>query len=265
METQKIDWSGVKKLALKSVSTDVIVIRGTEKEKTIQYEGEAPKIEKRNETLEISIKGVNSILGGIFSFGSSTDALKIEVPEDLEEISVSQVSGDVDMKSTSAEKIVLRSVSSDVKLDLVKCAKLETKTVSGDIHLVSPSVQHLVVTSVSGDIVFKNVTCERHEWLITTVSGDVNIETVGVPSITLSFRSRSGDLSSNVGYTRDGKNYLFNDGKLKMTVNSTSGDVQITATNRADRTDSIEKKILKLVADGKLSYEQAKEIIEELK
>jgi len=169
------------------------------------------------------------------------------------------------MKSTSAEKIVLRSVSSDVKLDLVKCAKLETKTVSGDIHLVSPSVQHLVVTSVSGDIVFKNVTCERHEWLITTVSGDVNIETVGVPSITLSFRSRSGDLSSNVGYTRDGKNYLFNDGKLKMTVNSTSGDVQITATNRADRTDSIEKKILKLVADGKLSYEQAKEIIEELK
>jgi len=51
METQKIDWSGVKKLALKSVSTDVIVIRGTEEEKTIQYEGEAPKIEKRNETL----------------------------------------------------------------------------------------------------------------------------------------------------------------------------------------------------------------------
>ncbi|MGJ8454555.1 DUF4097 family beta strand repeat-containing protein [Pseudothermotoga sp. U03pept] len=260
MEKQLIDFAKIKKLVVKVVSANIKIF-GQSSENYVAYESQEPSLEYKDDTLVVSSRDQHFLN---FGFSHSEGRLELAIPVDMKEISVGCVSSDVTIRSIRTERLMVRTVSGDVLLEDVVCSDCQMKTVSGDMTFDSPAIEKLVFSSVSGDLTMKNlVTCDS-EWIITTTSGDISFETVGIPNMRLTMRTASGDLNTNVGYTRQGRDYLFGDGRMRITANTTSGDVQVKATNRAERSEGIEKKILRLVASGKLTYEQAKQILDEL-
>ncbi|HOJ89364.1 MAG TPA: DUF4097 family beta strand repeat-containing protein [Pseudothermotoga sp.] len=266
MQKQLIDFSKIDKLIVKIVDSDLKVVGTQSSDTYIAYESDQPHLEYNGDTLTISTKERQFSFLGPVVFGprGSKEALEIVVPHGLEELTVSGVSSDILMRSITGRNLVVRTISGDIVLDNVEFTDWQIKTVSGDIRMDSPVAAKLVFSSVSGDLKIKNLTCRESEWIASTTSGDIFIETVGIPSIRLTMRTASGEVNANVGYTREGRDYLFGDGRMKITVSTASGDVDIKSTNRAERSEGIEKKILRLVASGKLTYEQAKQILDEL-
>ncbi|HEY8540963.1 MAG TPA: DUF4097 family beta strand repeat-containing protein, partial [Pseudothermotoga sp.] len=183
---------------------------------------------------------------------------------ELREFMISSVSSDIMVHSVRGEILTVKTISGDIVLDSVEFSDCQVKTVSGDIKMDSPTIAKFVFSSVSGDLNIKNLICQNGDWIVSTTNGDLIMETVGVPNMRLTMRTASGELNTNVGYTREGRDYLFGDGRMKITISTASGDVDIISTNRAERSEGIEKKILRLVASGKLTYEQAKQILDEL-
>lgn len=264
MEKQKVDFSSVKKLIVKVVSSNVTIMGSDPLETYISYTGRQPDLELKDDVLTITLKENN--LFNVFDFGfkSSNGEIIIAAPYELMELSLNGVSSDVEVKTIKVNNLSLRTVSGDLSIDDVYSKQCQIKTVSGDVTISSSRLEKAVFTSVSGDLLVKGLNCDNYEWILSTASGDLTVETAGIPDLRLSMRTASGDLTTNIGYTREGRDYIFGDGKMKITVSSASGDVCIKSTNRAERTENIEKKILKLVASGKLSYEQAKQILDEL-
>ncbi|AEH50740.1 DUF4097 family beta strand repeat-containing protein [Pseudothermotoga thermarum] len=259
MQKFSLDFSDVRKLIVKSLSSDV-QISSSQMEYSVTGPEKDLLIEKKNGTLEISVTG----RGMIPIFNHDSTPISLTIPTQLDEIIVTTISGDVKANHVKAENMKFKTTSGEISLNRLLANFCEIKTVSGDISISQQSSRKIVITTVSGDIKIKEVVCEDYEWIISSISGDVEIETVGVPSLRILFKTVGGDLTSNIGYVREGKEYVFGDGRMRLIVNTTSGDLTIKSTNRAERAESIEKKILKLVAEGKLSYEQAKEILKEL-
>lgn len=266
MKRQSIDFSKINKLIVKTVDNDLKVIGTQSSDTYIAYESEEPYLEYKDDTLTISTKNKHFSFLGPIAFGSlgSREALEIFIPHGLKELTVSGVSSDIMVRSVKDEFLIIRTISGDIVLDNAEAADCQIKTVSGDIKMDSPTFTKLVFSSVSGDLWIKNLICHDSDWIVSTTSGDLVIQTVGVPNMRLTMRTASGELKTNVGYVREGRDYLFGDGRMKITISTASGDVDIKSTNRDERSDGIEKKILRLVANGKLTYEQAKQILDEL-
>ncbi len=260
MQKQLLDFTGVRKLIIKSIDSDVQVSVS----KTGEFYVTGPEkdllVDKRNEILEISTRG--RFIIPMLNYDSTP--ISVLVPANLGEIFVNTVSGDLKLDALRANKISIKTTSGDIVFAAGVSDFCEIRSISGDTSLSQPNIKRLVITSISGDIVIKEILCGDQDWIISSVSGDVELDTAGIPSMRLTFRTAGGDFTSNVGYTREGKEYVIGDGRMKLVVSTTSGDLTIRATNRAERTEDIERKILKLVADGKLSYEQAREILREL-
>ncbi len=266
VERQSIDFTKIRKLIVKIVDSDVKILGTQSADTYILYQSQPPSLEYKDDTLIISTKDKHfSLLGPvIFGLQSSQESMELVVPCELKELMVSGVSSDVTIHSMKGEALSVKTVSGDISMDSVEFSDCQIKTVSGDITMDSPKIARLVFSSVSGDLNIKNLVCQNSEWIVSTTSGDLTMETVGVPNVRLTMRTASGELNTNVGYTREGRDYLFGDGRMKVTVSTASGDVDIRSTNRTERSDGIEKKILRLVASGKLTYEQAKQILDEL-
>lgn len=266
MEKQAIDFTKIKKLIVKTVDTDVKIFGTQSSDTYVTYESQQPHLEYKDDTLTISTRDKHfSLLGPvIFGSGSSQESMEIAVPYELKELMISGVSSDITIRSVRGEALTVKAISGDIALDNVEFSDCQIKTVSGDIRMDSPTIAKFVFSSVSGDLNIKNLICQNGDWIVSTTSGDLIMETVGVPNMRLTMRTASGELNTNVGYTREGRDYLFGDGRMKITISTASGDVDIISTNRAERSEGIEKKILRLVASGKLTYEQAKQILDEL-
>lgn len=266
MEKLSIDFARFKKLVVKVVDMDVRITGTHSSEAYISFESEQPHLEYKDDTLVITAKEKHFSLLGPMIFGSHSteETMQIVVPYQLKELTVNGVSSDVAVYSIKGEVLAVKTISGDVVLENVEFSDCQMKTVSGDIKIDSPVIAKLVFSSVSGDLHIKNLICQDGDWIVSTTSGDLTMQTVGVPNMRLTLRTASGELNTNVGYTREGRDYLFGDGRMKMTISTASGDVNIISTNRAERSEGIEKKILRLVASGKLTYEQARQILDEL-
>ncbi len=260
MQKQPLDFSSVKKLVVKSIDSDVQIDVSKTGEYFVVGSEKDLLIDRKNDTVEISTRG--RFILPMIHYDSSP--ISVSIPPQLNEILVTSVSGDVKVNSVKASKLSFKTTSGEFTCDSINCDFCEIRTISGDISLSQPNTRRLVITTISGDIEIKGVVPGDYDWVISSVSADVELETVGVPNMRVTFRTASGDLTSNIGYTREGREYLFGDGRMKVVVSTTSGDLTIKATNRAERAEDIEKKILRLVAEGKLSYEQAREILKEL-
>jgi len=261
VQKELIDFAKIRKLIVKVVSSEIKIFGTQSAENYVAYESQQPSLEFKDGTLVVSTRD-RHFLG--FAVLESKEKLEIAVPLNMKEISLGCVSSEVSISSVKSEVLLLRTVSGDASLEDIESYECQIKTVSGDITIDSPNFAKLVFSSVSGDLIVRNLITQSGEWIISTTSGDITFETVGIPNMQLMMRTASGELSTNVGYTRQGRDYLFGNGKMKVTVSTASGDVVIRSTNRAERAEGIEKKILRLVASGKLTYEQAKEILDEL-
>lgn len=255
----------VSEVRVKITSGNLKVMRSPEGSFKLFFEEIEPDVRIDGNALIIDAKKIESGIFGLLGFSSSSsEQLELHIPVDLASIFVNSVSADVQVSSVNAEKCMFRTVSGEIILENCRSRNVEVKSVSGDVVLSAIDVERLVISNASGDVIVNKLECREHDWLLNTVSGDVELNVVGLPNMKLILKSASGELTSNVGYSRHGNEYVFGDGRMRIIVSTVSGDVRVKVMSKRERVEEIERRILRLVAEGKLSYEEAKRMLEEL-
>lgn len=146
------------------------------------------------------------------------------------------VSGDLVLDQVAGE-LRVKGVSGDVSLRATASLPLlEIATVSGDASVVAPSVGRASVTTVSGDVELETVLGSDADHRVETVSGDLSFGTIG--DLQLEVRGLSSDADvrfpHRVSGSRDRRRYAVGDGGPSVLFSSMSGDVEVRPARRLD-------------------------------
>ena len=144
--------------------------------------------------------------------------INIFVPSDLslEKVDIETVAGDINM-SCKCNTVNLKTISGDVELKLATLNKIECNTISGDVNMSSLEGDDISVSSKSGDISINSLSA--NDIKLSTISGD--IKNINVNSNTMEANSVSGDI----------KAYIKAD---MMAYKTKSGDVTINIDDLQD-------------------------------
>ena len=141
---------------------------------------------------------------------ASSGNLTFEQKGSSEEISVEVSSGKIDLTAENADDVKLISSSGEIKADIEKVKNYKSESSSGDEN-----------------ISFTNV---PEETSIVASSGDITLHLPKDASVSADISTSSGDVSSDIEHSKpnkDGNKYVFGGGKNKMSITTSSGDVEI--------------------------------------
>jgi hypothetical protein len=166
-------------------------------------------------------------------------------------IEAESVSGEVNLRASSIEKLEVASVSGDVRVDGA-AVRIDAETVSGDVHVTGTAAEVAVETvsgnatvhlsavdefeaaSVSGDIEFDGALAANGRMDVESMSGDVDIALPADTSARVSAETFSGDLDNDFGLAvekDDGPGSSMRGklgaGSAHIEVESFSGDVNL--------------------------------------
>lgn len=170
--------------------------------------------------------------------------LVVEIPADCK-IEINNVSATMSFNETNAKEIELNSVSGDVKADsLIVEGKIEINTTSGNVGVSKVVADKFDYNTVSGDLVIPEFFADK--LTMASVSGDMNISVgdinkidfdttsgngvIDIPDdsgLTLNKSTLSGNVKSNLEYSKNGDTFVFGNGEIKVSFNSVSGDISI--------------------------------------
>ncbi len=198
----------------------------------------------------VTVKTHDKTLLGASS-GKNELEMIVTIPSDYKgEISLSTVSGKIQFSGLSPDRLQMSTVSANIEITEANCTEADISSVSGLISYSDSAAESIEAESVSGDIVLssmdnddlkaKNVSGdviirspgETGDMDISTVSGEVVIETTPNAGFTLSFTTVSGDLKSGselVMKEFDGRNItaVSGDGQYSVKVSTISGKLEI--------------------------------------
>ncbi|MCK9224546.1 MAG: DUF4097 domain-containing protein [Candidatus Muirbacterium halophilum] len=131
----------------------------------------------------------------------------------------------------------LKTVSGDVKFDILKSAICKIKTVSGDFSAESLKIDSFGFKSVSGDAKISEINSDTFEF--DSVSGDLKGDFI--KSDNIKFKAISGDIkvkaiNNNLSGSTVSGDIVFNCEKLpeKLKAKTVSGDINVEADNKSD-------------------------------
>lgn len=149
------------------------------------------------------------------------------------EADLENVSGDILAKITTPRAQV-ESVSGDVQLQGGLDGEVSVETVSGDVDLVARSLSQLKLSSVSGDITARTALRPDAEVEGETLSGALTLHLPRATSASLHVETFSGDIDSPAGKVHreehgPGKSLdaRIGDGRGEIKLESFSGDVRV--------------------------------------
>ena len=150
--------------------------------------------------------------------GSGDTKLTVYLPEEVETLSVSAVSGDLLIgDGLGAEETVLETVSGDVNAGGLRGGSLTVTTVSGEVEMSGITAEgDAGFESVSGDISLSGFTAG--DMTVETISGDVSAEDADAAALDIS--TVSGDVSLALRSAMD------------YAVSTVSGDVNVPAADK---------------------------------
>lgn len=210
----------------------------------------------------IEVKKKKEYLFNFFSFGEDLH-LEVSLPHGVANLKAESASGDVHCQ-TSCNRMLLKSLSGDIKAQELNCEELfidnvsgdcdvdilktnvySIKVISGDLHITCDQAEKGKVTSISGDVKYEG---DTKEIIIDTKSGDIQLNlvdgdtcqvkmlsgdiTIKLPNeagFECIYSKLSGDFKTNLkGQVQNqDKLYTYGDGRIKMVIESLSGDVRI--------------------------------------
>ena len=142
----------------------------------------------------------------------------LQVKEDLE---VDTVSGGITLDQIKVNLIDTHTTSGSIKLYEVVAEEIENATTSGDIE-VKGTCNYLKNNTTSGRLKIKLDEMSK-EISASSVSGNVNLEIPENNGFELKYSTVSGDLKSEFELDE----YIYKDRNAKITVKTTSGDLNI--------------------------------------
>lgn len=128
-------------------------------------------------------------------------------PAVVGELNVDNVSGRVECTLNAIAKTRLNTMSGNVNLRAASTKEVEVETVSGTINLNLPIVDEVEAKSVSGNVTLALAKDASFAMNVSTASGRVS----------------TGDFAC----TKSGSRYLSGTGKIRIEVETTSGDVTL--------------------------------------
>lgn len=152
-------------------------------------------------------------------------------------------SGDTELGEVTAEQVDLSSSAGSICADSVSVQSLTCRASSGSIDIDTVSVKELDCSTSAGSVAMSSICSEKAQ--VTTNSADVELTLTKVPSAEIQtssgtvdlelarggaellYHSSSGELHTDGTYKRKGDLYVFGDGESKLTVETSSGNLEI--------------------------------------
>lgn len=179
-------------------------------------------------------------------FRFSGKQLTILVPRSLfNEIRISAVSANIELKDISADKMDLESVSGDISLFDVSARNCDVEQVSGRIFgsginsqvfdaqtvsgktNVSGSFQEISHEGVSGDAEYASSICPV-DADIGTVSGNIRLSIPENQGFTARYDKISGTVSNEFPATSEKNRAVYGDGSAEFSFETVSGNIYIS-------------------------------------
>ncbi len=140
------------------------------------------------------------------------------------DILIAAHSGSTKLGTVTAESVDLSSSSGSVDLGIVSAKKLECSTSSGFVTMGDVNSETVEITTSSGSV--ELALTEVPTAAIHTSSGKVNLALAKGGAEVL-YTSNSGKLFTDRTYERKGDLYVFGSGESKLTVETSSGNLEI--------------------------------------
>lgn len=194
--------------------------------------------------------------------------------------SANTYSGDILLKDIDANKIVINSYNGDVTAERFNGA-LNIGQYNGDISIKRGKISGLKAKNYNGDVEINADFTLEEDSLISSMSGDVEIDFESYDGDkVLSLSSLGGDIDLSGDYPEDkvvikkkmdfGGKELFKGFKpmiknIFSTFNANKDNIEVEVEEKKDKkTDDNIERVLKMVADGKITAEQAEKLINAL-
>ena len=145
-----------------------------------------------------------------------------------EVLSVESVSGTVAVKKFSGSKLDIYTTSGNIKIDSAAVGRADVESVSGDVRINDSDIVSLDIETVSGEVYYSAVSAKAMKSIdIDSVSGDIEILLPDDVGFEAKLSSVSGDFDSDFACVRNGKTYTCGDGSIKISADTTSGDLAV--------------------------------------
>jgi hypothetical protein len=125
--------------------------------------------------------------------------------------------------------IGIESMSGDITVESQEALEVQASSVSGDLRVRAPRIDKLAASSTSGDIRIAAALATGFGHGISSVSGDVVLET-GSP-VRLEAQTVTGEIRSSGPHRAEGgrgrRTIVIGDGSVALTVRTMSGDISV--------------------------------------
>ncbi len=143
------------------------------------------------------------------------------------DISVECTSGNIQLtQKGNADTVSLDSTSGDFTASLGVVETLTADSTSGRITVEAEALEQASAETTSGGVTLKTANCPR-AINIDCTSGDVTLALSDKPGFTAEIDTTSGDFDSDIPLSKNGDVYLCGDGSGSVSIDVTSGNVQL--------------------------------------
>lgn len=145
-------------------------------------------------------------------------------------ISTEKVSGTISAPEITSDQLVIKTISSDLRIDAIHAANSDISTTSGDIHLGNLNGGAVQVKSVSGNLSVTTQEELQKDMTLQSVSGDILLQLPVQSSINLRCSSVSGDCTTrlpleNRSSSDNSLSGSLGSGQHTVSLNTTSGNI----------------------------------------
>lgn len=230
-------------------------------------------------------------LNELFQRGPRVDSVKIGVPQKILNISLATASGEVSIKDLDLDSLKITQVSGDVMIASTLSNDISVHSVSGDCDIRGSNYRDGAFKTVSGDMMVRDLSPMARKTKLSSVSGDVTLVYTSKPRLDISISAVSGDVNADVPLMKKDKRHyvtsesspeehlvmstVSGDVNIRVKEGSSAGRVQEPRRRGTSETDAKEQlgldeeimdeetqKVLKLLKEGKLTEEYAKQMLE---
>ena len=163
-----------------------------------------------------------------FSIKDLEKSLEITVPADvkLSDMSIDDSAGDVSVDCSAENYDIDASAGNITIVQHGESDEMEIDASAGDVDVTAESIGKLAIDISAGNLKLSaDKAPEKSE--IDSSAGNIEIYLPEKTDMTLEADISAGDFNSEIPFTKKGDAYIFGNGKSKMDIDASAGDVGI--------------------------------------
>lgn len=169
----------------------------------------------------VSTKGV---CGNTMDVSTSSGSIFVRTDSPVDTLMLSTSSGKIGVDVGTVGLAEINTTSGEITVNAEKTDRMDVGSSSGDVTVIGQDVGLTVVSVTSGDVTL--TADEAAEIYVDTSSGLVELNLSPNLGFTFKVDTSSGDLSYDFPMTKEsGDTYVYGDGRGKIDVSTSSGDV----------------------------------------